>query len=125
MYKEASSVRVSVCIPSYNGEAFIAEAITSVLAQNLQDFECLVVDDCSDDATLEIVNSLSDPKIRVCRNSTRLGLPGNWNRCLALARGEYICLFHQDDVMLPGNLEKKIYFSISTSEDLLCTCSVP
>jgi len=71
MHKEASSVRVSVCIPSYNGEAFIAEAITSVLAQNLQDFECLVVDDCSDDATLEIVNSLSDPKIRVCRNSTR------------------------------------------------------
>jgi hypothetical protein len=105
---EVAPVRLSVCIPTYNGEEFIAAAIKSVLAQSFQDFELLVVDDRSTDATLDIVRSFTDPRIRIEQNEERLGIPGNWNRCLSLARGEYCCLFHQDDVMLPENLERKI-----------------
>ncbi|MGH8009930.1 MAG: glycosyltransferase, partial [Candidatus Binatia bacterium] len=101
-------VRVSVCLPTYNGEEFIAEALKSILAQSLTDFELLVVDDCSTDTTLDIVRSFADPRIRIYQNAERLGIPGNWNRCLSLARGEYVCLFHQDDVMLPENLERKV-----------------
>jgi glycosyltransferase involved in cell wall biosynthesis len=97
-----------VCIPTYNGEAFIAAAIRSVLAQRWQEFELLVVDDQSTDATFDIVRSFADPRIRLYRNDERLGIPRNWNRCLALAQGEYVCLFHQDDVMLPENLQRKV-----------------
>src|SRR5262249_6946444 len=103
-----SLVKVSVCIPTYNGAEFVAKAIESVLAQTFADFELLVLDDSSDDPTVDIVRSFADPRIRVCQNEERLGIPGNWNRCLSLAQGEYICLFHQDDIMLSENLERKV-----------------
>jgi exonuclease VII small subunit len=99
---------VSVCIPTYNGEEFVVEAVASVLAQGFSDFELVVVDDGSKDATLDIVHSFADPRIRVFQNTERLGIPGNWNRCLTLAQRELFCLFHQDDVMLPDNLERKV-----------------
>jgi glycosyltransferase involved in cell wall biosynthesis len=100
--------RVSVCIPTYNGAAFVAEAIESVLAQDGVDIEVVVVDDGSDDATLEIVRSVPDSRIQVHRNAARRGIPGNWNRCLEVATGEFVSVFHQDDLMLPGNLESKV-----------------
>ncbi len=99
---------VSVCLPTYNGADYIEEALRSILNQTYQDFELLVVDDGSTDATLDIVQSFSDPRIQVHRNPERLGIPANWNRCLELAGGEFVCLFHQDDVMLPDNLECKV-----------------
>jgi glycosyltransferase involved in cell wall biosynthesis len=100
--------QVSVCIPMYNGAAFLAEAISSVLAQSFRDFELLLVDDGSTDATLEIARSFTDPRLILQQNEKRLGIPANWNRCVSLARGEYICIFHQDDVMLPENLACKV-----------------
>lgn len=103
-----SSVKVSVCIPTYNGEQFVAEAIRSTLQQSFSDFELIIVDDCSSDSTWDIVCSFSDPRITSYRNAQRLGIPGNWNRCLALAHGDYLCLFHQDDVMLAENLAQKV-----------------
>ena len=99
---------VSVCLPTYNGAAFIEEALRSILNQTCQDFELLIVDDGSTDATLDIVQSFSDPRLQLHRNPARLGIPANWNRCLELAAGELVCVFHQDDVMLPENLERKV-----------------
>ena len=99
---------VSVCLPTYNGADYIEEALRSILNQTYQDFELVVVDDGSTDATLNIVQSFSDPRIQVHRNPERLGIPANWNRCLELAGGELVCIFHQDDVMLPENLERKV-----------------
>jgi hypothetical protein len=101
-------VTVSVCIPAYNGARFIGEAIASVLKQSFTDFEMIVVDDCSTDETLAVLTSFHDQRMRVVRNSARQGLVGNWNRCVELAQGEYICIFHQDDVMLPENLAAKV-----------------
>jgi len=97
-----------VCIPTYNGAEFIAAAIQSVLDQGFADFELIVVDDCSTDGTLDIVRSFVDPRIHSYQNEERLGIPANWNRSLSFARGEYVCLFHQDDVMFPENLERKV-----------------
>ena len=99
---------VSVCLPTYNGAAFITEALASILRQTYQDFELLIVDDGSTDATLDIVQSFCDPRIQVQRNPERLGIPANWNRCLELASGELVCVFHQDDVMQPDNLQRKV-----------------
>ena len=99
---------VSVCLPTYNGADYIAEALRSILNQTYQDFELLIVDDGSTDATLDIVRSFSDPRIQIHRNPERLGIPANWNRCLEIAGGALVCLFHQDDVMRPENLERKV-----------------
>jgi GT2 family glycosyltransferase/MoaA/NifB/PqqE/SkfB family radical SAM enzyme len=99
---------VSVCIPAYNGEKYLAESIQSVLDQTLQHFELIIVDDHSTDGTKRVVDSFRDPRIQYVRNPERLGLTGNWNRCVEMAKGEFICLFHQDDVMLPENLERKV-----------------
>ena len=103
-----SARAVSVCLPTYNGAEYIEAALRSILHQTYQDFELLVVDDGSTDATLDIVQSFSDPRIQLHRNPERLGIPANWNRCLELAGGAFVCLFHQDDVMLPENLECKV-----------------
>ena len=99
---------VSVCLPTYNGADYVEEALRSILNQSYRDFELLIVDDGSTDRTLDIVQSFSDPRIQLHRNPERLGIPANWNRCLELAAGEFVCVFHQDDVMLPENLERKI-----------------
>jgi len=101
---------LSVCIPAYNGALYLAEAMKSVLDQTFSDFELIVVDDASTDATVEIARSFHDPRIRRFCNRVNRGLVGNWNRCIELARGAYVCIFHQDDVMMPGNLAAKVSF---------------
>jgi glycosyltransferase involved in cell wall biosynthesis len=101
--------KVSVCIPVYNGSEYIAESINSVLAQTYEDFQLIVCDNCSTDNTEEIVRSFHDPRLKYVCNAENLGLVGNSNRCLELANGEYVCIWHHDDVMLPENLERKVH----------------
>ncbi len=101
---------LSVCVPTYNGEAYVAEALHSILQQTYAAFEVIVVDDGSTDGTLEIVQAVADTdaRVRVYRNPHQRGIPGNWNACVGFARGQYVCVFHQDDVMLPDNLARKM-----------------
>ncbi len=103
-----SPPKVSIGIPTYNGERFIREAIQSIVDQTFRDIEVIVIDDRSTDATVEIVRSLRDPRLVLYENEQQLGIPGNWNRAVSLAHGEYLCLFHQDDRMQPDNLARKI-----------------
>jgi glycosyltransferase involved in cell wall biosynthesis len=101
-------VSVAVCIPTWNGERYIAETLTSVLGQTYEDFECLVVDDASTDRTLDIIRSFHDPRVRAHANTERLGIAGNSNRCLELVRSDYVCVFGHDDLMAPDNLARKV-----------------
>lgn len=101
-----SPPRVSICVPTWNGASHVAEALESALAQTHADFELLVVDDASPDRTLEVVASFRDPRLAVHRNDRRLGLPGNWNRCLSLARGPYVKFLFQDDLLAPTAVER-------------------
>jgi hypothetical protein len=64
----------------------------------------VISDDRSDDNTLAVVSAIAGDRARITVNSERLGLAGNWNRCLALADAPLVAIFHQDDVMLPGHL---------------------
>ena len=100
--------RISVCIPTYNGAEYLGEAVRSVLSQTRGDLELVVVDDCSTDATEAVARSIVDRRIRYFKNPERLGLVGNWNRCFELASGEYVTIFHQDDLMAPRNIEEKV-----------------
>jgi GT2 family glycosyltransferase len=103
-----NSPKVSICIPTYNGEQFIHQAIMSVLNQTLSNFELIVSDDSSSDNTREIVTGISDPRLRFVANENRLGLVGNWNRCIDLATAPYLCIFHQDDVMQLSYLQRAL-----------------
>jgi len=100
--------RVSVCIPTYRGAATLGPAIESVLAQRFGDFELVIVDDQSPDDTAAVVARYADPRIRYHRNERNLGPQGNWNRCLALARGTYFKLLPHDDLLHPDCLLKQV-----------------
>ncbi len=104
----SAALPLSVCMPIYNGNKFLEEAVRSVLNQTFKDFELIIVDDCSTEDPAPILNRIKDPRIQFHRNAVRQGLVGNWNRCVELSRGELVCVFHQDDVMLPDNLRCKV-----------------
>jgi glycosyltransferase involved in cell wall biosynthesis len=89
--------RVSVCVPTYNAEAYLGEALESVLAQTTTDLELLICDDASTDSTPQVVGALTDPRIHYERFEQNAGQAGNFNRCIALARGEYWSLLSADD----------------------------
>jgi glycosyltransferase involved in cell wall biosynthesis len=100
--------KVSVCMPIYNPDpTYVQAAIESILQQDYPDFELLLVDDCSTRPADRLFEELADPRVKFHRNSRNYGLPGNWSRCVELAQGEYITIFHQDDLMYPHNLARK------------------
>jgi glycosyltransferase involved in cell wall biosynthesis len=103
-----SPPRVSIAIPTWNGAGFVGETLSTALHQTFADLEVLVVDDASEDGTLEVVAAAHDPRIRVLPGARRLGIPGNWNRCLAEARGEYVKLLCQDDLLAPTAVERLV-----------------
>ncbi|CAM2060579.1 putative Glycosyltransferase [Desulfovibrionales bacterium] len=96
----------------YNGQAFLAEAMNSVLGQAFSDFECLVVDDYSTDRTLEILAgyAVADPRVVVVCNEENLGLTHSLNRGLGLIRGRYVARMDADDVCRPDRLERQVAF---------------
>ena len=99
---------VSVCIPTYNGAAFLSAAIDSVLHQTYPHFEIWVLDDNSPDDTQAVVSRYSDRRVRYVRNPNNLGPAGNWNRCLELAQGKYFKLLPHDDLLAADCLEKQV-----------------
>jgi len=104
-----SNPKVSICIPAYNSVDYLTEAVESALAQRYESFELLIVDDCSSDGSAEIAAGFAerDPRVRFVANSPNLGMVQNWNRCLELARGEYIKFLFGDDLLSsPDNLER-------------------
>src|SRR5580658_3418304 len=100
---------VSVLIPTYNYGRFLPEAIESVLMQDFQDFELLIVDDCSADNTAEVVKPFCsrDARVHFAINPTNLGMVHNWNHCLQQARCEFVkFLFGDDKLSDPQALSK-------------------
>ena len=102
--------RVSVGIPVYNGEKYLAEAIESALSQTYSDFEVVIADNASTDKTPDIckVFAEKDERVRYVRNPENLGASPNYRRVFELARGEYFCWMPADEAMLPQYLEKLV-----------------
>jgi glycosyltransferase involved in cell wall biosynthesis len=99
-------VKVSVVIPAYNGDRYLAEAIDSVLAQTYQDYEVIVVDDGSTDHTAQVVKQYGKA-VRYLRQ-TNQGVAASRNLGLAAALGEYIAFLDQDDLFLPHKLSSQV-----------------
>ncbi len=101
----ARSVKVSVCLATYQGEAYVREQLESVLSQLAADDEVVVSDDCSTDATVAVVDGLDDARIRVLRGSRNVGYSRNFARALAASTGDVVFVCDQDDVWLPGKVD--------------------
>lgn len=104
------SPRLSVVIPVFNRAHLVQRAIDSVLAQDFTDFDLLVIDDGSTDASAEVVERNSDPRLRLIRNPENLGIPRTRQRGLDEARGAYIALLDSDDRMRPNRLAQQVAF---------------
>jgi len=100
--------KCTIAIPTYNRGHTIRNAIESAMIQDMPDLEILVIDDQSTDQTFEIVQSYSDPRLRVVRNEINVGLFGNFNRCLELANSQYIRILCDDDKLLPGCIRREV-----------------
>lgn len=98
--------KVTIAIPTFNRAAWIGGAVAAALAQTYPNFEILISDNASTDETPSALAELDDPRIRVVRQPVNLGLVGNWNACLAEARGEYFALVPDDDRISPWFLER-------------------
>jgi len=101
---------VCICIPSYNAATTIGETITSILAQSYTNFVLKVVDNASTDGTADVVAGFSDSRIEVHRNATNVGGEGNFNRCIELGCGDYLAIFHADDVYEPEMISTQVAF---------------
>ena len=99
---------VSVCIPSYNIEKYIDITIESVLSQTYEDFELVIVDDNSNDKTLDIIKRYNDDRIRVIINEDNLGPQENWNKALKEAKGRYIKILCHDDLLYTSCLQRQV-----------------
>jgi len=108
-----------VLLPVHNGEPFLRASLESLLAQSFGDFELLVVDDGSTDASRAIAEGMRDPRVRVEVNPGHLGLVASLNRGLALARGELVARQDADDLSHPERLQLQRRFLDSHPEAAL------
>jgi glycosyltransferase involved in cell wall biosynthesis len=101
---------VSVCIPVYKGEKFLAETIRSVLDQTYRDYELVVLDNASPDESGNIARSFAerDARVRVERNPVTLSQPDNWNRVVELSRAPLVKVVCADDLLHPRCLEYQV-----------------
>src|SRR5262245_17268122 len=97
---------ITVLVPVFNRERFVDEAIRSVIEQDYEDFELLLVDDGSTDRTPAVIETWKtrDPRVVSVTSPTNLGIPGALNLGLAQARGKYVARLDSDDLMMPRRL---------------------
>lgn len=107
---EVNNNLVSICIPTFNGETYIAEAMNSAVNQTYQNCEIIVSDDDSWDATLKIITGFNEKSpfpIKVFKHQP-LGIGANWNHCIKNAKGNYIKFLFQDDILEPNCIEEMV-----------------
>ena len=110
---------ISVIMPVYNGEKYLAEAIDSILSQTFSDFELIIIDDGSTDDSLAILKKYQaiDVRVRVFSRENK-GVSNTLNECICLARGEWIAHMDQDDIALPQRFEKQLQHLAETGADI-------
>ena len=108
---------LSYIVLSYNYERYIGKTIRSILDQTVQDFEIVVVDDVSQDGSLEVIRGFKDPRIRLLVNESNRGGAGSYNRAIEAARGEWLVNLDADDWIAPQKSE--IQLKVATADPLL------
>jgi len=101
---------VSIITPCYNSGKFIAETIKSVLNQTYQNWEMIIVDDCSTDNSVEMIKTFNDKRIKLYINDRNKGAAISRNYALRKSKGKWIAFLDSDDLWYPDKLEKQIKF---------------
>lgn len=114
-------VTISVVMPTYNTSvSYLREAVDSILAQTFRDFEFLIIDDGSTNESVAYLNALIDPRIRVIRNQSNIGITKSLNIGFREARGKYIARMDGDDIAFPERFEKQLAFMESHPDVIVC-----
>ncbi len=100
--------KVSIVLPVYNGEKYLKKSIDSILNQSFNDFELIIVNDCSTDSTVDILNSYNDDRIRIINNETNQKLPKSLNIGFKHSIGEYLTWTSDDNIFHKTALEKMV-----------------
>jgi len=108
--------RISVLMPVYNAAPYLHKAVESILNQTVADFEFIIVDDGSEDASPAILDGYTDPRIVRLNNAKNVGITKSLNQGLQLARGEYVARMDADDIAHPLRFEKQLAFLSKHSE---------
>jgi glycosyltransferase involved in cell wall biosynthesis len=111
---------VSVIMPVYNCEMYIKKSINSILNQTYNDFELLIIDDCSTDKTKDIVKSIDDNRIIFIEKPKNTGYTNSLNYALQLVQGKYIARMDGDDISLSGRFEAQVEFLESNESVVAC-----
>ncbi|SOB91162.1 glycosyl transferase family 2 [Ureibacillus xyleni] len=114
--------KISVIMPVYNREAYINDAIDSVLNQTYQDFELIIIDDGSTDNTINQINSYDDSRIVLIKHDSNKGISAARNTGLRHAKGEFIVNSDSDDINLPTKFEEQLYFLEKNQEMDIVGC---
>ncbi len=109
-------------MPVYNGEKYLREAIDSILNQTYENFEIIIVNDGSIDATESIILSYNDKRIKYIKNVSNLGLIQSLNSGIELAKGSFIARMDADDISLPNRLKHQLEFMLLNPKVGVCGC---
>lgn len=118
--KKEKLPQISIVIPNFNGEKYIENCLDSLKEQSFNNLEIIVIDDCSKDASLEILNRYQE--IRLLVNSDNSGFATSVNRGIKAAQGEYVLLLN-NDVVVPENFVEKLYEAIAEDEKIFSVSS--
>lgn len=111
-----STPKVSVIMAAYNHERYVGKAVESVLGQTYEDWEMIIIDDCSKDHTADVVRQYEDERIKFYQSQNNKGAIKTFNKLLELAQGEYVAILGSDDIWYSNKLEKQIdYLEKNTS----------
>ncbi|PKG51718.1 glycosyltransferase family 2 protein [Olleya sp. 1-3] len=111
---------ISVILPVYNVERYVKEAMDSILNQTVQDFEILVIDDCSTDNTLVVIEAIEDSRIKIIKKEANKGLIDSLNLGFSLAKGKYIARMDGDDINELTRFEKQFNVLESNHDVIAC-----
>lgn len=116
---------ISVILPVYNSEQSLEASVNSILAQTYKNLEIIIIDDASDDKTLEICRELEsrDPRIKVVTNKNNIGALRSRFWAADMAKGEWIAFIDADDLWKPEKIEKQIELRDVTGCDIVYTAS--
>ncbi len=112
---------ISVIMSNYNTpEEYLREAVESILNQTYSNFEFIIVDDFSDDNSVEIIQSYNDPRITVLKNNENMGITKSLNRAMKAAKGEFVARMDADDISLPERFEKQVEYMKQNPSVVVC-----
>ncbi len=123
--KRQYNENISVVMPVYNTAVpFLKEAVDSILNQTFGDFEFIIIDDGSTNDAKEYLDGLTDPRIRIIRNETNIGITKSLNIGIRAAQGKYIARMDSDDVSFPERFEKQYAFMEAHPDVIVCGTNI-